>query len=314
MEDKQAVIYGVETQEGYKYIGKTIKSIRAERELRTSDVGVQYVNDRIKNIFTENPDINMVALKTIAVQEWYDEKLREVVEKHQDNHPLENADWMLEGKRGFWEGKKRDPHTLQRLSESKYKRVVQYDLDGNRIKIWNSGKQVATEVFRDYRVVNGAGCTRLYRVLDASTLKGKLKFGSYWFREAELRKKYRYLPKKLDIDALKKAEIRRKKASHKKATTYRRYTIIYCDKQGKEIRRFRNCIEAGYELKLSPSVVSRICRGKVVPRDYVLKYGEKELQPINFSCPKYQTRPVNAKRRVMPFPDISTSDIYDVDL
>jgi len=311
---EQAIIYGVETQAGYKYIGKTIKSVRAERELRTSDVGVQYVNNRIRNIFKSNPDINMVALKTIAIQDWYDEKLREVVDKHKDNHPLENADWMLEGKRGFWEGKERDAHTLQRLSESKYKKVVEYDLEGNRVRVWGSGKEVATKVFKDYVVKSGAGYTKLYHVMNAGTLKGRTRYGSLWFREAELREKFKCVPKKLDINAIRKAELKRKKASWKKASTYRRYTIIYCDINGKEIRRFKNIIEAGYELKLTPTMVGRICRGVVVPKNYVLKYGEKEVQPINFICPKYKLRPINARKNVKTFPDIREDDIYDVDL
>ena len=59
---------------------------------------------------------------------------------------------------------------------------------------------------------------------------------------------------------------------------------------------------------------TQFVRGVVVPKNYILKYGEKEVQPIDFSCPKYKLKPINARRHVKTFPDISEDDIYDVDL
>jgi hypothetical protein len=33
----------------------------------------------------------------------------------------------------YWKGKKRDTHTINRLSESKFKKVVQYDSKGSEL-------------------------------------------------------------------------------------------------------------------------------------------------------------------------------------
>ena len=318
MSNEKAVIYGVKSDENFKYIGKTIKSVRDNRELRKTDVGVQYVNERVKNVLHTSPDVHMVVLKTIALQDWYDEKLLEVVDKHKDNHPLVNAQWMLEGKRGYWEGKERDPHTLQRLSESKYKRVVQYDLEGNRIKIWSSGKEVATKIFKDYVVKSGAGYTKLYSVMNAPRLKGRTRYGSLWFREAELILNFGLIPKRINVDVIRKKELQEKQEKQKnyhRAEVRRRYTIIYCDINGTEIHKYRNIFEAGFALKLNPSIIGRICRGVIVPKNYILKYGEKELQPMDIQKYKYKTQPINKKRKIESNLDvINYDDIWDVDL
>ncbi|MBN1637344.1 MAG: hypothetical protein JW866_00125 [Ignavibacteriales bacterium] len=312
MSEEQAVIYGVQKDEKFKYIGKTVKSVKGNRELRKSDVGRRYTSEEINKVFTENHDVNMVVLKTIEAQDWYDEKLKEVV-KYKDNHPLVNAQWMLEGKRGYWEGKERDPHTLQRLSESKFKEVVQYDKNGVLVNIWQSGKEVAIQVFRDYRVINGGGHTRLYRVLDTGTLKRKFRYGYYWFRKSDLLKEYNGIPAKLNLDAIRKKEQQYRKANYKRPTTYRRYTIIYEDINGEEIQRFKNIYDAGEFLKISPNMVGKICRGVVVPNNFRLKYGEKELQPIDVQKPHYEYLLVNKKRKGLAA-RINYDDIFDVDL
>jgi hypothetical protein len=320
--EEQAVIYGVQDNQEFKYIGKTIKSVRENRDIRKSDIARRYTNEKINNVFTENPDVNVVVLKTIAIQEWYDEKLKEVVDKHKDNHPLLNAQWMLDGKRGYWDGtdgywkgKQRDPHTLQRLSESKYKRVVQYDKQGKLVKIWNGGKEVAIQVFKDYRVKNGSACSKIYGVLKSNVLKGKYRFDSYWFREEDLIQNFNSIPNKLDLDELRKKEAQHKKANYKRPETYRRYTVIQYNLNGREIQRYSNIFEAGHALKLSPSIVGKICRGVIVPKDFILKYGQKELQPMNINKPKYKTKPIQWMKKVdnQKF-EVDFDDIYDVDL
>lgn len=322
---KKAIIYGIKTDETYKYIGKTMKPIRDNRELKVSDVGARYHNTNINDVIINN-DVNMVVLKTVDAQEWYDEKLKEVVDKYKDEHPLLNAQWMLDGKKGYWEGtggywegKERDAHTLKRLSESKYKRVVQYDTNGIRVKIWDSGKDVATKVLKDYRVVNGCGCTKLYGILASPTLKSRLRFGSYWFREAELIQYFGLIPKRLNLDAIRKkeAEIKKEKQKHyKRSDTYRRYTVIHCDINGNEIKKYDNIFEAGLAFKLSPSVIGKICRGLLVPKDYILKYGKKEVQPMDVKKYKYETIPINAVRSINKHNKIiiKADDIYNVDL
>ena len=79
-------------------------------------------------------------------------------------------------------------------------------------------------------------------------------------------------------------------------------------------KKFKNIFEAGYELKLSPSMVGRICRGVVAPKNYILKYGEKELQAMEVQKPKYKNKPMNSKKNIEKIIDINYDDIYDVDL
>jgi hypothetical protein len=295
---EEAIIYGVKTDRGFNYIGKTIKSIKGNRDLRKSDVGARYKNNDIKNFLIENPDVNMVVLKTIALQDWYDEKLLEVVDKHKDQHPLLNSQWMLDGKRGFWEGKERDVNTLKQLSESKYKRVVQYDILGYLVKVWESGKEVATHVFKDYRIKNGSGCTRLYSMLTSNNIKTRFRYGSYWLKEEELIENFGGIPNRINIGLIieNQKKEKREKSKYRRPSTYRRYTIIYTDKRGNEIR-YSNIFEAGLALKISPTSVGRICRGVIKSKSYTLRYGEKELQPIDIVKPKYTVKPINRKRK-----------------
>lgn len=209
--EKKAVIYGIKIDDDIHYIGKRINALNKKGNINKSQATYQYNNSKIRDIFTSNPDVNVVPLKVVNEDEWYDEKLQEVLDKHKDKHPLLNAQWMLEGKRGFWEGKERDAHTLQRLSESKFKRVVQYDSEGNLVKVWKSGKDAAIHVFKDYVVINGGGDTKLYTVLGATTLKGRCKLNSYWFKEQELIKFFGLLPKKLNLAILYAEECKRRK-------------------------------------------------------------------------------------------------------
>jgi hypothetical protein len=51
-----------------------------------------------------NGDTDVVILHQDVNEDWYDKKLKTVVQKHKENHPLLNAQWMLDGKRGRFEG------------------------------------------------------------------------------------------------------------------------------------------------------------------------------------------------------------------
>lgn len=321
MEENKAVIYAVKTGDKCHYIGKTTKE-SAEGNVTKSLISSSYSNQGLVRVFENHEDVVIEPVKVVEKRDWYDEKLLEVVQKHAQHHPLVNAQWMLDGKRGpeYWRGKKRDAHTLQRLSESKYKRVVQYDLNGKRIKVWKSGKEVATVVFGDYVVKNGAGSTKLYNVMSSTTLKGRLRYDSYWFREAELLQNFGMVPTKINLDKIRDAEHQRKRESYNRPKTYRRYTVIRYDMNGNEICRYKNIFEAGHALKLAPEFVGRICRGSRTPRNYVLKYGPKELQALEIEKPRYKIKPMNARRPVPKapeppkrLPDISF-DLWDVDL
>ena len=314
---EKATIYGVRTGDTYHYIGKTSEEVNADGKLNNSDAQRQYHSNEIREIFINNENVEVVALKTCAKQDWYDEKLDEVVDKYKDEHPLLNAQWMLDGKRGFWEGtggywqgKERDAHTLQRLSESKFKKVLQYDKHGNLIKVWNSGKEVAEKVFEDYHVTNGAGETSLYDVLNARTLKGRFRYNSYWFWENKVVQYFGVVPNKINIDSIKAREKKinseRMKITNAKRieTGQRKYTVIHYKQDGSVIT-YENTQHAGYVLKISVKNIRRLCRGMLVNHNYNLKYGDKVIQQIAPKYPKY--KPVEIKSTL---PKVSKAKPY----
>jgi len=302
----KAVIYGVKTGDTYHYIGKTCKEVQVNDVMNNSDAKRQYHSDDIRQVFVNN-STEVVALKTCNENDWYDEKLTEVVDKYKDEHPLLNAQWMLDGKRGFWEGtqgywqgKTRDANTLQKLSESKYKRVLEYDKQGNLIKVWKSGKAVATEVFGDYVVIKGAGETRLYDVLAARSLKGRLRHGSYWFWEAALVDYFGVVPNKLNIDAIRTEENKRRSARMKelraarKDLGQRRYTVVRYNKDGSVKATYDNTHHCAYKLKISNKNVQRLCRGAIINNKYDLRYGEKVTQALNIKYPKFKAKEIRS--------------------
>jgi len=175
MEKKESIIYGVRTGDTYHYIGKTGKLILEENgEIKKSRIST-YGRQKASNVSTENQDFSYDQLKTVD-GEWYDEKLHEVVDKT------------------------RDAHTIQRLSESKFKKIVQYDADGNLMKVWDSGKEVGIKIFKDYVVAkDGTDCkTALYYILKSPNLKNRFRHNSYWFKETELRSLFNCIPKKIE--------------------------------------------------------------------------------------------------------------------
>jgi hypothetical protein len=305
---KKAVIYGVKTGGKYHYIGKTNtdkSSIDDKGGMCKSDCSRQYTSSEVRKLFLKNKEIDVVLLKTVPSEEWYDEKLDEVVEKYQEHHPLLNAVWMIEGKHGYWEDRKRDGHTLQRLSESKYKRIVEYDAFGNKVKTWNSGKEVAIKIFGDYEVVENSGSkSRLYRTIRSRTINGRFKHGSYWFREGELLNHFNLVPKKLHLAILRAEERRIRTERTRKLreegilpgqSKQMRYPVVRYNPDGTVMKTYTNTSEAAYELKTSVSTIQRLCRGVVSNGNYILEYGVKTLQSLNIKFP-----PVEKVRLLKP--------------
>lgn len=285
MSTNDVTIYGVKNDKKIHYIGKTSRN--RGRKITKSDATQQYVNQRIRNVFLENPTTEVVSLKEVPETEWYDEKLHEVVAKHKDNHPLLNAQWMLEGKRGYWEGKKRDKHTLHRLSESKFKKVIQYDENGNFVKIWDSAKEIANTIFNDYVVVRGSASSTIYRLLDNSNLKNKFDKNSYWFRYEELLKKYGGIPAKLNFSEINELRIAHRKAKYVKPKFSRVYTVFKCDPYFNLITRYKDAEDAARKNRLTPHSIRRLCKsgriyktGRIFEKKYMFVYGNKVLKPI----------------------------------
>ena len=277
---EQATIYCIKTGETIHYIGKTI-STNAEGQVNRSDLKYPYNNPGIREIFM-GESVSVVPIKFVPINEWYDEKLHEVVEKHKDDHPLLNAQWMLDGKRGywegtggFWEGKTRDANTLKRLSESKHKKVLQYDLDGNLLKTWDSRKEPAIEVFKDYRVVNGSAASTLYGLLTNANPKNRLRLGSYWFSEADFGR----IPKKISIPIMYYT-YRKNKPKQKGHTHHSQFTVEYYV-DNKLNLAFDNVFHAAHVLGICDTHVRKICRGTRNCKEYDLRYGPKKSQPVN---------------------------------
>jgi len=303
MQKKEAVIYGVRTGDTYHYVGKTIEKVKANGRLNNSDAKRQYHKKSIRKVFVENQNAEVVPIKTVDNQDWYDEKLVEVVAKYGESHPLLNAQWMLDGKRGFWEGtqgywqgKERDAHTLQRLSESKFKRVVQYDKEGSLVKVWKSGKEVAEKVFGDYRVVNGAGETSFYDVLNSRTMKTRLRYNSYWFWEKHLLEYFGTIPTRLNLGLIYaeeqkvRSECMKKIRALRKNLGQRRYTVIHYNKDGSIKTTYDNTSHAAYMIRTSIKTIMRLCNGILINDNYILRYGEKTTQPMNLVYPRYKAR------------------------
>lgn len=280
---EKATIYCIKTGETIHYIGKTISETNAEGGINRSDLQYPYNNPGIREVFMGD-SVSVVPIKNVPINEWYDEKLLEVVEKHKDSHPLLNAQWMLDGKRGywegtggFWEGKTRDAHTLKRLSESKHKKVLQYDLDGNLIKTWNSRKEAAIEIFKDYRVVNGSAASTLYALLTNTNPKNRLRLGSYWFSEADFDR----IPVKISIPIMQWKYKNERPSQKINRTHHRKYTVEYYV-DNKLSLTFENVKHAAHVLGINFNYISKVCRGTTKSKSkYDLRYGPKTLQQIH---------------------------------
>jgi hypothetical protein len=296
MSEKQQIIYGVKSGETYRYIGKSQKS--EDQDLKKSDARRQYTRKDIRRVFVENQG-NVVLLKTVE-DDWYGEKLQEVLNKYKEKHPLLNAQWMLEGKRGFWEGKPRDAHTIKRLSESKFKQVCQYDSKGVLIAIWDSSKEVAEILYKDYHVVNGGGVSRFYDVIRAKSLRSRFAFDSYWFYMENLLKDFVDVPVKLDIETILRAEHQKRCDSRKNriCNEIKRYTVCQYDQDNNLIRTFENTYHTAYEFRVSVENIQRLCRGSIKNNNYILKYGEKTLQPIIINYPPYKIKPLTRPKKI----------------
>lgn len=287
---KNTLIIGVKKNGKYHYIGKTTRRYKGDPV--KSDLKYQYVNDNIKEIFTSKGNVEIVTLDEVIEDDWYNTKLNEVVEKHAQNHPLRNADWMKEGRRGYWEGLERDDHTIQRLSESKFKRVLQYDGRGQLVKIWESGKEAAVEFFGDYQIIDGSGKTKLYLIIKNSLTKNKYYKGFYWFKEDTITSLYGNIPHKLDIAGMINDDKRNHYNGFKYMTHARRYTVRQFNSDGDVIKVYKSVKHAAFELKKSVAIINRLCRGFITNDYLILKYGPKMKRPINEVYPDYETTPM----------------------
>ena len=280
-------IYALKRNDEIFYIGKTESTSYRSKHLNKA---IYFPNQMlVANEIKNSDDVEIVVLKKLPVgksNEWYDEKLKEVVEKHKENHPLVNAEWMKKGYRGYWQTKKRDAHTIKRLSESKFKKLLQYDLNGVLIKIWNSRKEAAIKVFKDYEVVNGSACSHLYKLLRNKEIRSRISHNSYWICESEIKEHFNITPTKLNfkliIENQKKERTQntvntRKENVAKQGFFYSSvYTVKYFNENGKLIKTFDSAAHCAKELNISEKTVKCYCKSKTKKPKFNLKYGKKK--------------------------------------
>ncbi len=276
------IIYGVKAQDKFHYIGKL--SIPVEANLTNSRIVRQYhTSPELRKVFT-GFETEVVEISKTNSKDWYDQKLIEVVVKYKENNPLLNAQYQLEGKRGYWSDKTRDQNTLEQLSISKYKRVCQYDINGCLVKVWNSGKEAAIQVFKDYKVVNGSAESNLYDMIANVKIDKKFAHNSFWFKEEHIIKYFNCVPKKLNLDVIrtKQKEKRSTTAKNRKPNDIKfktKYTVVFKKVFGNTMQ-FDNVESCAKFLGIKENLVKRICNGGVKNPQFNLSYGEKLRQPV----------------------------------
>lgn len=287
-EENPSTIYGLKINDKFFYIGKTSKEFKNDT-IPKSKLTVIYSNEKIKKSFI-NTTVEIVPLKFIN-NNWYDEKLLEVVKKHNENNNLINAKWMLEGKRGYyhgtlgyWKNKKRDVNTINKLNESKYKKVLQYDNNGTLIKIWTNRRDVAIQIFKDYKFVNGNTRTGFYSFLRNKYTKNRFFNNSYWFTPEEIFKKFNEIPKSLNINdiILQEEKNKLKNKVNILIKNFPYHTIIQYNDDGTIKNIYDNRYAAAIALNISHHYVTRLCNPKSNSKHkkYNIKYGEKKLQQL----------------------------------
>jgi len=308
--EKSIRIYGVKTIKGFHYIGKT------EKMGNLCKSKICQHKENIANLFDSDDKPELIELSTTSNDGWYDDKLKEVVKKYAENNPLENAQWMLDGKRGYWSGTKgywigkvKDKHTINRLSESKYKKLCQYDNTGALTKVWNSYKEAATIVFKDYKILKGGASSDLYRIIGNQYINKRFKHNSYWFSEKELIDNFGTIPIKLNISKIlaNQKEIRKANKKQYTITEHKKYSVIHYNQDGSIKTTYANTFEAAYALKTTIHIIQKLCRGSVKNNNYLLKYGEKTIQPVYNNYDEYtieplvkESKPIKSAKIILP--------------
>ena len=188
----------------------------------------------------------------------------------------------------YWKGKKKDQHTVDSLAESKYIPILEYSKDGDFVRVWESVKEAAISVFKDYVVTNGSAYSKLYYVLKSRTMKGRFRHGSYWFKQDDMMKYFNCVPKRINIDAFKEKEkedkvISRNNKPRRVQLEKRQYTVIQYNPDMTVKEKYDNINEAAFVLKIHPKTAQRICLGICKKASIILRYGEKLMQPTNVS-------------------------------
>lgn len=267
---KTAKIYAYKYDDKVIYVGKTIKT-NEEGVIIKPQLHLPYYNPKFKMIVKDYNKVTIEILDEAPIDKWFEPKFQKIVEKHNKGDKLLNAQHLLDGKRGYWEGtggywigKKRDQNTIDRMIESKFKSLLQYDVDGNFVKEWKSIKQAAIEVFNDYELINGSAKSSLYYILGSKNIKKRFRHNSYWIKKSEF--KTTKIPIKISIDKiLESQKIDRKYKNRTKKQIERAIQILskpiyQIDVNGKVIKQFKSAKIAGEQLGICSSAIGLCCR------------------------------------------------------
>lgn len=256
-------LFGLKKNGVLVYIGKTTK-IKENKPISKVAYGPKY------RFFSEKTrkksDFEVEIIDETTQKKWFDDKLINIVYYKRGNK-LKNAKHLLDGRRGFlkkgegyWLGKEKDAHTLKRLSESKHRRVLQFDQNGVLIKRWDSIKEAAIKVFKDYQVVNGSASSELYKILTlrfASRTNSKF----FWIKEEDFLHYYPRLQKKISIPNLIKRELDslpEKKVSRPKHKWV--YSVEEYNNDGVLKKRHKTTYHAAKHYGVKPNYINKLCK------------------------------------------------------
>jgi hypothetical protein len=273
-------IYSVVVNDKKRYFGKTTNATN-KNELRPSII---HTNPKLKELINNNSKVEIVKESD---ENWRNEKIKIINEENKTNKELIHPQWMLDGLKChpnwgyYWVGKKKDQHTINQLSKSKYIRICQYSKEGNLIKIWDGIKEAAIEIIKDYSVVNGSGCTILYTTL-SNMPWNRLCKDSYWFKESEIIEYFGVIVNNFDIQYFTNCLRKIRKQKYKKRAIgihHKRFEILEYYRNNKLKERYSNADDASNKLKLSSGTIRRYCRSKknCKTTNTYFRYSEKKV-------------------------------------
>jgi hypothetical protein len=272
-------IYGVKVDDDLIYVGKTHVGDK-DGNLRRTKLQVFHVNKKLQKILKNKKEkLSLIEIKDTNLKNWYNDRNNEAHLRYVGGElKLVNDPWILNGKKSYWHGKVKDKHTIERMSESKHKKIVQFDNNGVYIKTWNSGKEIGIKVFKDYKVNNGSSKSKIYSIIKTKIIKNRLYLNSYWFTEEEILKYFSIIPKKLNIDALIQMNKESKKQPHAQTSYTQIYKINKFTLKGKLIRSYDTAEDAAQRCNVNVSTIRKACRtGKEKELcGYLWDYGEKQ--------------------------------------
>lgn len=283
---KKINLFGLKRNNKIVYIGKTRLFDKEKNEL--SRRPIYGIKQRVLATTPINK-IEIVPIDITTDKKWFDDKLINII-FHKDGNSLKNAKHLLKGKRGFfgegegyWVGKKKDRHTINRLSESKHRCVHQYDQTGKFIKSWKSIKDAATKVTKDYEVINGGGNSVLYSMINKKKFKHRIKDKFFWIKEEEFKYFYpkatKALPKINIQNLIKKQEESlpppkpRKQPKHKWIYSVEEYNNDIL------VKKHKTTYHAAKFYNVTTDHINRLCRGvmeqKLAKKGIIFRHGVK---------------------------------------